>query len=195
MKDNNSIISYIAICVSSICLICLITPWLHIRLIDVNYVISVLSILITILIGWNIFQLIDFKSKTNGLNRKYKELEKRIKESKENEHELGASIHSSISNVYFSTLVKVYGMEYFFLCHKIGAIIHNSHLGRFGQCNKHIKDVFKIKEMIQNTVVSKDDKSFLKRELRKVSNPENIYGWKELILLIENLKCFDDKNK
>ena len=192
MKNKNPIISYIAIAVSCICLICLLVPWLHIRLIDVNYVISVLSILVTTLIGWNIYQLVDFDKKTKVLEQKYKELDDRIADSKENEHLLGETIHSSLSVDYMTRIVKVYGIEYYFLLHKIRAIIHCSYLGHFGECNKHIQEVFIVKDKIKNSFVSKNEKSALKDDLTKVSLPENIFGWSELVELVNNLKCIDE---
>ena len=60
-------------------------------------IIGVLSLLITVLIGWNIFQMIDFKEKTNQIDELKDEFAKRI-----NEIEIDSQFHKALDRSYRS---------------------------------------------------------------------------------------------
>lgn len=79
MKDNTSIISHIAICLSALSLIAVLSRFLEIRIYDASYLISVLSILVTVLIGWNIYSVVDINKKSIKIRKFLNEADK-IKE-------------------------------------------------------------------------------------------------------------------
>ena len=68
MRDNSSIISYIAISASILALISVLSRFVEIRITDAQFIISVFSILITLLIGWDIYKARSIKDIEKKLN-------------------------------------------------------------------------------------------------------------------------------
>ncbi len=61
MQDKAPLISYIAIVFSFLALVSVHSHFLTFNMTDAGFIVNVLSILVTVLIGWNIYQLIDVK--------------------------------------------------------------------------------------------------------------------------------------
>ena len=69
-----------------------------------GFIVAVLGLITTILLGWNIYTLIDFKEKIKEVRFAKQEVEKSINELKEKEYLLDGNTHSMIANTYMSII-------------------------------------------------------------------------------------------
>lgn len=182
-RDNLSIISLI------VSVIALCVAYFRCKPLEANWpgiLVGILSVLVTVLIGWNISSLLDIKALA-------KEMEKRMKESKENEFQLGASMHSSLANIHSSQFELVKGHEYFFLINETRSIMFNSYLKNYEKCSQHIKDIFKYRSYFQNLKLKDCEKECLFSSIVQVVNQDKIYQWDELVSFYKKLGVLSDK--
>lgn len=142
---------------------------------------ATLSILVTVLMGWNIYALIDVKLLA-------KQMQKRMKESQLNELLLGAGMHASLANIHSSQFEIVSGHEYYFLLHELRAIMYFSHLEKYDSCSHHIRDVLRFREQIIVLQLSFEQKEDLFSSMKNVANCDRIYQWDDFCALMKELK-------
>lgn len=69
-----------------------------------GFIVSVLGVITTILLGWNIYTLIYFKEKIKKVDLAKKEINDSINELKEKEYLLDGHTHSMIADTYQSII-------------------------------------------------------------------------------------------
>ena len=177
---KRNILSIISIIVS---VIALFIAYFRCKPLEANWpgiLVGILSVLVTVLIGWNISSLLDVKELA-------REMEKRIKESKENELQLGVSLHSSLANIHSSQFKLATGHEYFFLINEVRSIMFNSYLENYIECNQHIKDIFYHRNNFLYLKLKDSEKEELFSSLVQVVDQDKIYQWNELIDFFKEL--------
>ena len=104
-----------------------------------GFIVAVLGLITTILLGWNIYTLIDFKYKIKGINKKEQELSNRIKEFERVNNILNAHTHNTIANTYISVFKNEIDSE-IYLAEKVHALIYYAKAKEYKMCDKMISD-------------------------------------------------------
>ncbi|MEG1726053.1 MAG: hypothetical protein RR313_11730 [Anaerovoracaceae bacterium] len=138
--------------------------------------IGILSLLVTVLIGWQIYTFID-------INKRAIELSKLTITASLNTEKSLAISEDGAAGIYYYLLLKEdpLGLEYQFLYHKISSLLHTSNFDDIEACNSIVRTML---EMIVNPskismIQSCRDKLLIL--LTKVKSTDKIIGYSELV--------------
>lgn len=176
-KENTGIwLGWVAIVISvaSLCVAMLRTVPISVDWAGV--LVGILTLLVTALIGWNIYTLID-------IDKRAKELAiLTIEASLGTEKSLALS-ENAAAGIYSYLLLKEdpLGLEYQILYHRISSLLHTSNFNDIETCNTIVKVVLEqIAEPSKiNMIQSCKDRLLLL--LTKVRNTDKIVGYSELV--------------
>lgn len=145
-------------------------------------IVGVLSMLVTVLIAWNIYSLIDIK---------------RIKE------ELIASKNMSVFNAERNNLLTCHsigdfyyyiligsdplGVEYQFLYYRISEIFHASNIGDIGTCNVIVQAILEMIVNPEHIKINHESRNRILSLLTKVNRRDEIIGYDDLVAVIARL--------
>lgn len=135
-----------------------------------GFVIGVLSALITFLVGWQIFSLINIK-----------QIEDRIKESENQLHKHLGEICGDIS----ASQTGIDAMAHISVLFTIHALIHYSKIGDFSQCEREINALDEEMNIISTHDVELRD--MFHRMTGRIAHPEKIPNFGKLLEIINNL--------
>ena len=143
-------------------------------------IVGVLSLLVTILIGWQIYTFID-------INKKSKELE----EAKT------AALISTERNFYYYILLQSdpLGVEYRFLDYRISSLYHFSNIGEIETCNTIVKVLLEMIVVPEDIKVLESGKNRILMLLTKVKDTDKIIGYEELVSRIARLGIMPKQSK
>jgi hypothetical protein len=175
--------SFTALIISLACLalvLCRIEPitydWMSV-------LVGILSMLVVVLIGWQIYSFIDINSKKRDLNILSNEASMNVQKS--------MSISENTNwMIYHYLLLKEdpLGLEYRFLYHGISCLFHTSQYGDLATCNAVVKALLETIANPSKITILDTNKKYLIELLVKVRNSSAITGYNELltkVLLIE----------
>ena len=138
--------------------------------------VGVLAVLVTVLVGWNIYTFID-------ISKRAKELALLTVETSLGTERSLALSENAAAGIYSYLLLKEdpLGLEYQILYHRICSILHTSNFNDIETCNMMVKATL---EMIVepskiNMIQSCKDRLLLL--LTKVKNTDKIVGYSELV--------------
>lgn len=141
----NEIISLGASCTA---LVCSLIALFHIlpRELELDYlgvIVGILSFLITLLLGWNIYTVVDFKSKIEFMDSRRKELESIIKNYHSKEKEQTGFISDALSDIYLGVLdcKTTEGKECNYLLYKVHSLYSYDYIGRIENCNRIVAEM------------------------------------------------------
>ena len=143
-----------------------------------SFVLGVLTALVTILIGWNIFSLIDFNKKKEDLDKQNAIIAKTLLEMRDRQFRLEGATENSMADLYYHLmgLKHPYPKEFLYINHCVCAIMKFSQTGDYHICNA-----------LTNTL------------LQIIIKPEDIYvpleRKKEMLTFIHNIKSHDKIDK
>jgi len=130
-----------------------------------SFIVSVLGVLTTVLIGWNVYVLFDFDRKRKKFKELKSQMEQALKSALEFSNAIKASTEESISNNYLVMMSQIGRNELTigYLEHAITAINHFSLCGNVGKYNCMIHDLksFLDKNKEGLTLSQHDKKSIL----------------------------------
>lgn len=153
-------------------------------------IVGVLSLLVTVLVGWNIWSLIDFKRKEIELNKNISLAVQAIENM--NKAQLGNNVttESSIAFVYYSLmgLKDPLGLDFRYLQHSLLALCHASVLGDFLTCSTMVKALLEVVTRPENITMSKKNKDNLYLWMGKIKSPDKIDRFNELVETIVKIK-------
>ncbi|MDX9847420.1 MAG: hypothetical protein RBT74_10610 [Tenuifilaceae bacterium] len=155
---------------------------------DIGIVLSItvgiLSLLVMLLIGWQIYTTINFR-------QKLKEVEK-VKGLMISEINRSQCLTSkAVADFYYSQLVNepVQNKEFNYLNYMLAALLHSSKNGYFTTCGGLVSQLL---ETVQPSLkVSQYNKQLLTDLLLAVEAQRSIQGYRELVKLILNLETYD----
>ncbi|KAA6334756.1 hypothetical protein EZS27_016962 [termite gut metagenome] len=172
------VLSIIAICTSLRCFSIGETAYL-------GWVVAVLSMLVVVLISWQIFSLIEVKDIVREINEKKKQVL------------LGCEITSmvtymALADYYYSVAIGKEQpreeIEFHVIHYRMLALINASSISDFNTCNAIIQAL--LESVTDNFITSKKKKEILIATIPEVKNRHNIKKYDELISLLCALKTY-----
>ena len=186
MKTNE----YISLITSLIAVICSLIALFHVcpRVLGLDYlgiIVGILSLLITLLLGWNIYTLVDFKRKMNELNDIKKDFRKIFDVNRATYIAHIADIEESIAIIYGLKLeqYKETNAETEWISHLIYSALHYAKTGNKKKGNLLIHEAI---EAIKHVDGQKLDKRKCFLLSHYLENHKNL-GLNEVELLIHNI--------
>lgn len=144
--------------------------------------VGILSMLVTVLIGWNIYSIIDIKKIRDEL---YATKANSVFNAEKN----NAITCHAVSDYYYHVLLKSdpLGVEYQFLYYRISELFHVSKIGDIETCNVIVKVLLEMIKTPEDIHILQSCKDRLIGLLSKVDGKENILKYNELIAIIARL--------
>ena len=176
-------------CVLGFASICIAIP--RIGDVDLDYmgvIVGILSILVTVLIGWNIYTIVDF-NKIKDEQKKFQA--DSIKKINEMEVSLNKKIENGIIESHKS-MVLLYNSkgeemneddEFFILFHYLSILIHQSKIGMIKDCNRTIDAILFTVGDIQVPLYRNDA---IQNLLGEIENKNVISKWQDLAGFIKS---------
>jgi hypothetical protein len=176
-KENWALgLSGIAIVISIIA-ICLSYP--HKAGLGFDYqgiLVSALSLLVTALIGWNIYTIIDIKSTRDKIDEISTGASSMIQKNM-------AISESANWMIYHYLLLEKdpLGLEYRFLYHGIACLFHTSQFSDIATCNAVVKGLLECIANPKSITITKNRKNEILKLLSGVKHTDKIEGYLELL--------------
>lgn len=175
-------LSAIAIIVSIIA-ICIACP--HVPELGFDYqgvIVGILALLVTMLIGWNIFSIIDIRKIRDEL------LTTKVSSVFNAEKNNAITCHA-VSDYYYHVLLKSdpLGIEYQFLYYRISELFHVPNIGDTETCNVIVKVLLEIIKSPEDIHILQSCKDKLIGLLSMVNEKEKIIKYNELMSVIARL--------
>lgn len=192
MKKEYSIWISIVSLLLSVIAVC-VAVWRSPEL-DFDYqgvLVGVLSLLVTVLVGLNIYTLVDFRKKESMVDEKIKLITESLSNLNKAELSTSATTEHAISFLYYSLmgLKDPLGLEYRYLYHSLISLSKVSQLDDTKTCNEIVKGLLEVIVRPENISMKKINKDRLYRLIYLVKNPDNIEGFGEFMERIARIKA------
>lgn len=201
MKTKLSLIlSSIAI-VLSIITICLTLPRREVSLDYLGLITGILGILVTVLIGWNIYMIIDFRQEKENLKQYFEEQKKSVRSvgndllaTYKNQLSNVALLEKSISDVYarMMNLYQFTPLPFDYIYHALGAIVTASQAENYDACNVWIKEFKLVLTSPEQVVMPISSKRQLLKASLQISKSDKIVGLEDVVGLIARISEVPD---
>ena len=112
--------------------------WINIDI--AGFIVAVLGLITTILLGWNIYTLIDFKEKIKRVDLAKKAIKDSIKQLRDREYLLDGNTHSMIANTYLS-IIEGDVDKSIYITEKAHALISYSIAHQTELCNRTVSEM------------------------------------------------------
>lgn len=196
MKWRGMVLSLVAMLLS-VFAICVAVPRTEVSFDYLGLLIGVLGLLVTILIGWNIYAIIDFRQEKQRLVQYFDEQKKDIhligsdlRTTFMNQLNNNSLMEKNIATVYSQMLGlnKSMPLAFYYLFHIIGAIRTASQAENYIACNLWLKEICQVltsPELVSIPIIAKRQ---LLENLMKIEHSELLVGLDDVINLIMRLK-------
>lgn len=189
LKKNRGIFLSVASTLISVITLCLVAFRSKPLTLDwMGILVGVLALLVTALIGWQIYVFVD-------INRKAKELAQLTAEAHLKTEKSLALSEDAAAGVYYYLLLKEdpLGLEYQFLYHRVSSLFHTSNFNDIETCNIIVKVILEV--LIDPTQVNMIQacKDRLLVLLTKVQHTDKITGYSELVEKIAKINVIPRK--
>lgn len=156
----------------------------------IGIIIVIIAIPVSILIGWNIFSIIDIKKIRDEL------LTTKVSSVFNAEKNNAITCHA-VSDYYYHVLLKSdpLGIEYQFLYYRISELFHVSNIGDIETCNVIVKVLLEMIKSPEDIHILQSCKDRLIGLLSIVSEKEKIIKYNELMSVIARLGTKPRDNK
>ena len=182
-----SIVS-LALSVTAVCVACWRSPELSFDYQGV--LVGVLSLLVTVLIGLNIYTLVDFKKKEGVIDEKVGIMTEAISNLGKSELATSAATEHAISFLYYSLmgLKDPLGYEYRYIYHALISLAKVSMIDDIPTCNAIVKGLLETVSNPESILMKKMNKDQLYTWIYKVKEPARIEGFGDLVERIAKIK-------
>ena len=150
-------------------------------------IVGVLSMLVTVLIGWNIYTLVDLK----GVQSKMRALSEDATRHINGNMTISEGAHFMIYH-YLMTGKDPLGLEFRFINHGIACIMNASHRGDIPTCNAVVKAMLECIVHPERISVTARGKADIIKLISLVRNADKIEGFLELVRRIALLDVKKD---
>lgn len=139
-------------------------------------IVGVLSLLVTVLIGWNIYTLIDIKNTKDKIDEISSGSSLMIQKSM-------ALSENTNWMIYHYLLLKEdpLGLEYRFLYHGVACLFHTSQFYDIATCNVLVKGLLECITNPEKIIINENSKNDVLKLISGVKHPEKIEGFFELM--------------
>lgn len=194
------ILSSIAIVISIITM-CLTMPRREMSIDYLGLITGILGVLVTVLIGWNIYMIIDFRQERENLKQYFEEQKKSVQSvghdllvTYKNQLLNVALLEKSISDVYarLMNLHQFTPLPYDYLIHVLGAIVTASQAENYDACNVWITEIKLVLTSPEQVVMPISSKRQLLKASLQISKSDKLVGLEEMIGLIARISEYSD---
>ena len=194
------ILSSLAI-VLSVVTICVALPRTDMSFDYLGLVTGILGVLVTVLVGWNIYMVIDFKQEKEKLQQYFDEQKKEVRSvgndvivTFRNQISQSALLEKSIADVYSQLmgLNKTVPLSFNYLFHLLGAIVSASQAENYDACNIWINEIKRTLTSPGQIVMPSSCKKHLIEALMQIHKSDRIHGLDEVINLIVQVNVIPD---
>lgn len=191
MNKTERIILYIII-IASLVMSTVATCHSFPRIYGIDYIgviVGILSLLVTILIGWNIYTVIDFNKKKEELSKNEAVLSDLILRVNNNTTADSAALEFYFAYLYAYLLTnnEPLGLGFWYINHTLNAILKYSEIAKYKECNALV-------EMLLSTIteppkikVNKERKEDLLKLVLGIHGIGNIDKYGDVLSLVSNL--------
>lgn len=192
MDKNHIIVIYIWMVVLTIMsIITLVRSFYHNVTLDVDYsgiLVGILSALCTVLIGWQIYSLIDFNNRERKNKEEINKLLGIVKGMKENGNRGDYLLYDSLSDVYENILTQDKDKSKYERIHfKINAINYASRINAYDVCDLGIESIEKF-ILLQTPCLNNNQKDRLLKSACSIPNQKSIKNFTKLINILASIK-------
>lgn len=180
--DWNILVSIIALCFS-IAAIIVVYPRVTLEIDYLGLIVGMLSFLITLLMGWNIYTLVDFKGKIKGIGERENELKEGIEKLSKKENIMTGYTHDVIANTYLS-LIEGDIDKSVYLSEKYLALISYAIVSEVKKCNQIADEMIAYIRSDYGDNIHIEAYRYMYDILRNVKNASDIEGIHKLISII-----------
>lgn len=194
------ILSFIAI-VLSIVAICVSCPRSDMSFDYLGLITGVLGVLVTVLVGWNIYMIIDFKQEKEKLQQYFDEQKKEVCSvgndvivTFKNQISQSALLEKNIADVYSQLmgLNKTVPLSFYYLFHLLGAIVSASQAENYDACNIWLTEIQRTLTSPDQIVMPVSCKKHLIEALMQIHKSDSIHGLDEVVNLIAQINVIPD---
>jgi hypothetical protein len=186
----SSSLSIIAIIFSATAL-CLYKPRINLDFDYLGAIVGILSLLITVLIGWNIYQLIDIKDLKKELDNKSKKISKLKKSSEIQNYEVCYSMNAQLVYIFLEQIknnISSYSTTYKIVYFGLKSLSFAYQAKRFSEFD-YMKEILKQqipKKGQQQFLIKKEDKDECLKILHSIKM-NNETEWRQIYLYVSQL--------
>lgn len=149
-------------------------------------IVGVLSLLVTAVIGLNIYTLVDFKRATKEVEALKIKLH----------NDVNASIALGANNIftvyhYLITCIAPLGLEYNLIQSALSSLVHLSSIGRYDACGVVSKTLVQCVVNPNGITITRKSKEELLSLLSEVKQPKKIHLFLDVVQLVASLNVLD----
>ena len=190
MYNVASCMVVVSIVSTTVSILALIIAFPHYENASYDYhggLVTILAILVTVLIGWNIYSIVDFNRRKNEVNSLYLAVNQALAEvSKWNNNSDGITEFSFVcvyqQMINIKPLPEMYDR---FLNHSVLALKYFSYSKEMDVCKELVKSLLLIPKEIP---ITQDTKTSCLKTLHLIPEPDKIEGLYEVVELVASLK-------
>ena len=166
-----------------------------------GFITGILGVLVTVLVAWNIFMIIDFKQEKEKLHQYFDEQKKsaqsvgdKLMATFQNQQNQNSLLEKSIANVYahMMGLNKGYPLPFRYLFHILGSIVSASQVENYNACNIWIGEIKRTIVTPEQIIMPGICKRQLIEMLMQIHKSDNIQGLVDVIALIAKINIIPD---
>ena len=197
------ILSLLAI-VLSVVAICVSLPRTENMSFDYQDLITgILGVLVTVLVGWNIYMIIDFKQEKEKLRQYFDEQKKSVNSvgadllvSYRNHLSNSALLEKAIADVYAHLLGQreYASLAFEYLFHLLDALASVSKAENYDACSLWVNEIKQVLALAspEQFVISELNKQQLLMTLMQVSHTDRFIGFNDVVVLISKIATIPD---
>ena len=149
--------------------------------------VTILAILVTVLIGWNIYSIVDFNRRKNEVNSLYLAVNQALAEvSKWNNNSDGITEFSFVC--VYQQMINIKPLPEMYdrlLNHSVLSLKYFSNSKEMDVCNELVKSLLLIPKEVP---IAQDTKTSCLKTLHLIPEPDKIEGFYEVVELVASLK-------
>lgn len=194
------VLSMVAI-ILSIVAICVALPRTDMSFDYLGLITGILGVLVTVLGGWNIYMVIDFKQEKEKLQQYFDEQKTSVREvgndlraTFRNQLSQSALLEKSIADVYSQLMGinKTIPLSFSYLFHLLGAIVSASQAENYEACNIWITEIKQTLTSSGQIVMPTSCKNNLIEALMQIDKSDKIRALDEVVNLIAQINVIPD---
>lgn len=180
---------------------CLALPRREMSIDYLGLITGILGVLVTVLIGWNIYMIIDFRQEKENLKQYFEEQKKSVRSvgndllvTYKNQLSNVALLEKSISDVYarMMNLHQITPLPFDYIYHALGAIVTASQAENYDACNTWIKEIKLVLTSPEKVVMPISSKRQLLKASLQISKSDKIVGLEDVVGLIARISEVPD---
>lgn len=185
-NDFTTLLSFGAIILSIIAIV-LSQPYCQTGWDGLTILIAILTVLVTVLITWQIYTLVDLKNVSQEMRLKYDNMENRLKDFENAKNDILATLNDGLADVYDGMFNFSDIKEFKLLHHRLKSILYCSMIGDIRLCNHHINEFLVASKGLGNVKLNNDQKYRLNEDVKGVVHPEDFPDFIKVVDYIKTL--------